>query len=572
MVHCRYCGVLLLAATGLLLAGCSSTPSPPTPRAGWVPPPLVKAKPVPQPPAPEVDQNIVDAYAHYAQGLIYDMNDQPELAQEEMSKAALADPSNTDLVLDLSHRYLQERQPEKALEILIRASALPEASGKLFARLAMVYASLGKDPQAVEAAQTSIKRSPDSLEGYRMLYFIHLQRGRPKEALKILNQAAHEPGTTAEFDVELAELFAALERQAPSEKAVITTNALATLQHALDQNPTAPQLRLRMADAYGLLGDTTNAAQIYVQLQDALTEMPAALATVHEKLARIYLAGQNYAKASEQLEAIVQEDPVNPAAYLLLGKLADEQKKLQQAADYFEKAVLLNDKLKEAYYDLAQVQINLNQPQTALATLEKARAKFSAEFVTEVLVALAYEKQKDYTNAVSHFNLAEGIAKTNEPERLTSDFYFDQGAAYERAGAFEQAEQLFEKSLSLDPNSPEALNYLGYMLADRGVKLEKARDLIEKAVRLEPKSPAYLDSLGWVLYKLNRPQEALPQLQKAIELSEEPDPTLYDHLGDIYASLKQTDKAREAWNKSLALDPNELVRKKLGAAGGKASP
>src|ERR1700728_553858 len=170
MVPCRYCGVLFLVTGGLLLAGCAASPLPPAPRASWVPPKLERVKETPPAPAPDVDQNLVDAYAHYSQGLIYDMNDQPELAQEEMSKAAIADPSNTDLILDLSHRYLQERQPEKALEVLVRATALPNASGKLFSRLGMVYASLGKDAQAVEACQTAIKRSPDSLEGYRMLY------------------------------------------------------------------------------------------------------------------------------------------------------------------------------------------------------------------------------------------------------------------------------------------------------------------------------------------------------------------------------------------------------------------
>ena len=56
---------------------------------------------------------------------------------------------------------------------------------------------------------------------------------------------------------------------------------------------------------------------------------------------------------------------------------------------------------------------------------------------------------------------------------------------------------------------------------------------------------------------------------KAVELSEEPDATLYDHLGDIYAALKQPEKAREAWRKSLAVEPNEEVRKKLEASGPK---
>jgi Flp pilus assembly protein TadD len=93
--------------------------------------------------------------------------------------------------------------------------------------------------------------------------------------------------------------------------------------------------------------------------------------------------------------------------------------------------------------------------------------------------------------------------------------------------------------------------------------------MIEKAVSLQPTNAAYLDSLGWVLFKQGHTKEALKPIRKAIEFSEEPDATLFDHLGDIYAALKQLDKAREAWRKSLEIEPNKEVEKKLKA---EASP
>jgi tetratricopeptide (TPR) repeat protein len=68
---------------------------------------------------------------------------------------------------------------------------------------------------------------------------------------------------------------------------------------------------------------------------------------------------------------------------------------------------------------------------------------------------------------------------------------------------------------------------------------------------------------------LNQPAEALPYALKAVELSEEPDATVDDHVADIYAALKQLDKAREFWRKSLALEPNVEIRKKLDGSGAK---
>jgi tetratricopeptide (TPR) repeat protein len=552
MVIFRNCGVFVWSISTLLLAGCATHPQ--IHDAGGKPPSAAAAG---------VDENKVQAYAHYVQGMMYDMELKPDLAQEELAQAAMLDPSNEDLVLDLTRRYLHEKQFDKALVLLQRATSVPDASGALFAQLGMVYSHLGKEAPAIAACQKSIKLSPDLADGYRVLFFVQLQRGRPADARKVLEQALKVADTAPEFIVEVVDLCSVYERQAPLEKSVVEARALVALNRAAAQNPAEPRLRQRMADDYSQLGATTNATKMYLQLLAAYEDQPALRDDVREKLARIYLRDNNYAKASGQIEAIVQDDPANADAYTWLGSLAEEQKKLPQAEEYYRKALILGDTRQAPYYDLARVQIDLNEPGEAIATLDGARHRFPDNYLLEVLSAEAFEKQKDFTNAVNHFTTAEVIAKATDPKLLNEAFYFFQGAASERAGDYEQAEKCFEKSLELKPDSAEALNYLGYMWADHGVKLDRALDLIEQALKIEPKSPAYLDSLGWVLYKLNRPQEALPNIQKAIELSEEPDPTLYEHLGDIFAMLKQTDRAREAWSKSLKLEPNELIRKKL---------
>jgi len=140
------------------------------------------------------------------------------------------------------------------------------------------------------------------------------------------------------------------------------------------------------------------------------------------------------------------------------------------------------------------------------------------------------------------------------------------GATCERKGDYEQAEKYFQKCLQLAPDFAEAQNYLGFMWAEHGKNLDAAKVLIEKAVKAEPTNAAYLDSLGWVLFKLNEPKEALDYLLQAVKHSEEPDATVFDHLGDVYAALHERDKAQEAWRKSLSLEQNDEVRKKLEPA------
>jgi Tfp pilus assembly protein PilF len=154
--------------------------------------------------------------------------------------------------------------------------------------------------------------------------------------------------------------------------------------------------------------------------------------------------------------------------------------------------------------------------------------------------------------------------------------YFLRGALQERQKHIDAAEQQFRQSLTVDPNNALTLNYLGYMLADHGVKLNEALQFVEHAVKLDPENGAYLDSLGWVHYKLGQYALAEQTLERAISLIPT-DPTVRDHLGEVYASTGQLQQAVSQWEASLknyansapadaeAADVNK-VRKRLDKA------
>jgi Tfp pilus assembly protein PilF len=133
---------------------------------------------------------------------------------------------------------------------------------------------------------------------------------------------------------------------------------------------------------------------------------------------------------------------------------------------------------------------------------------------------------------------------------------------YEQLNQRALAEAELKKSLALDPDYSEALNYLGYLYIEDNRNLPAAEAMIKKALKIQPENGAYLDSMGWLYFKKGRPQEALRLLERAVILLE--DPVVYDHLGDIYMSLRQEDKARQNWERSLELDAQqEKVKKKL---------
>jgi tetratricopeptide (TPR) repeat protein len=176
---------------------------------------------------------------------------------------------------------------------------------------------------------------------------------------------------------------------------------------------------------------------------------------------------------------------------------------------------------------------------------------------------MAHSQAKDYPQAVKHYTSAELIARTSETNRLNEGLYFQIGAAHERNKDYATAEKYFRQALELAPDFAEALNYLGYMWAERGEKLAEAQELIERALKQEPDNGAFLDSMAWVLYQQGKAKEALTWMEKALHHAREPDPTLFDHLGDIYWKLGETGKARDAWRMSLELEKNPAVQKKL---------
>jgi tetratricopeptide (TPR) repeat protein len=190
----------------------------------------------------------------------------------------------------------------------------------------------------------------------------------------------------------------------------------------------------------------------------------------------------------------------------------------------------------------------------------------------ETLISLAhvYEKARNYGEMARAIDAAAKLSETSE-ERET--VHFLRGAMFEKMKKFDEAEAEFRKVLELNPESSSALNYLGYMLADRNVRLNEALAMIQKAVDMEPHNAAFLDSLGWVYYRLGRLEEAEEYLRRSLERGSR-DPTVHDHLGDVLFSrdnlkeaISQWELAVREWQSSAPsdLDAGEIakIEKKL---------
>jgi tetratricopeptide (TPR) repeat protein len=142
--------------------------------------------------------------------------------------------------------------------------------------------------------------------------------------------------------------------------------------------------------------------------------------------------------------------------------------------------------------------------------------------------------------------------------------YFSRGIAYERSGQWPLAEADLRHALSLAPDQPDVLNYLGFALVDRHQRLPEAMDLIKRAVGLRPNDGFIVDSLGWAYYREGDVTHAETTLEQAVELRPG-DAEINDHLGDAYWDGGREDEARLQWRRALSLNPEPDLAKAIEA-------
>ena len=176
----------------------------------------------------------------------------------------------------------------------------------------------------------------------------------------------------------------------------------------------------------------------------------------------------------------------------------------------------------------------------------------------------ALRRESRFPEATEAYNSAIALLPDVQPNHWF--LYYARGITHEREDNWDAAEKDFRFALSLSPDQPLVLNYLGYGLVEKGLKMDEAQKMIETAVAKQPNDGYITDSLGWVLYRIGKFSQAVPQLEKAIELMPV-DPIINDHLGDAYWQVGRKLEAAFQWRRALSFAPDEKdavrIRQKL---------
>jgi tetratricopeptide (TPR) repeat protein len=169
------------------------------------------------------------------------------------------------------------------------------------------------------------------------------------------------------------------------------------------------------------------------------------------------------------------------------------------------------------------------------------------------------ETRKEHDKAIKA--VREGLLH----EEKNIELLFRLGVLLDKAGDKDACIREMRKIIEIDPDHAEALNYIGYTYAEKGIRLDEAMELIQRAIELKPDSGFILDSLGWVYFGKGEYEQAVHYLEKALELTPD-DPTINEHLADAYLKQEEYTKALDYYKKALSLNhpEEETVKKKIG--------
>jgi tetratricopeptide (TPR) repeat protein len=514
---------------------------------------------------------------HLLLGRLYRLSNDMPKAEAELNTAIKIDPNSEEAVTTLAMLYTDEGDTAHALKVL---SSIPDSarSAKLYSALGAAYEQRKEYKNAIDSYKHAIVLDRDNLDAIRGLAENYLNDGQLEAALEQYKVISDSNPEDAQTYVRIAEIY---RRQAKYDL------ALENLKHADTLIPDTAEVPYSMAAVYQAQGRYDEAAKL---LQDLLkkTEKSSEIGTSQtdrnnraifiERLGMVYREQENYTAAVETFRKMLTLGDENArSGYQEIIDTYRDSKQWPQATAAAKEAVqkLPNDRDLRMVLD-AQL-ADMGDFDQAVADIKGMLKGGPEDRDVHLRLAIIYTRAKRWNDAEQSLAKAEQLSGKPDDKAYVS---FLRGDLYQRQKMFDQADSEFRKVLAVtpptDPQAAATLNYLGYMNADRGVKLEESLNYIKQALTFEPNNGAYLDSLGWAYFKLGKYDMAEENLNKAaVHMGS--DPTVQEHLGDLYQktgrlklAASHWDRAVQEWNKTVPAEQDSeafaKVQQKLDAA------
>lgn len=461
------------------------------------------------------------------------------------------------------------------------------------------------DGAALAAASVWVELAPLDMEARQIVAAMFIRHGDADAALRhleyILAHDHEEPGNRlrmisnllgreADRNTALEVMGRLLEKFDDDMDALLAYSLLAIRAEKLDL---ARKAMIRIAERTEL---SSNVAMAYLAVLQKQEKLPEAIDWLDHILsinpkqfglrliyARLLADGNRYEEARIQFNVLSEESPDNTDIAFALGLLNLQAGRIDDAAINFEHLIKLDTRRDEAHFYLGEVEEARKHPAAAIAhyLAVEGGANYFAAQLRHALVLSSQDKVDEAIKLLDSVTIepgrqiydlarAKGEILTDHERYAEALSIFDSALAngefnsellYTRAMLAEKMcrVDLLERDLrtiiEAEPENAQALNALGYTLADRTDRYAEAHELIARAMAISANDFYILDSMGWVLYRLGRLDEAVAHLEKARQLRN--DPEVAAHLGEVLWVLGRHDAARNVWDSALRDTPDD---------------
>ncbi|HET9743888.1 MAG TPA: tetratricopeptide repeat protein [Terriglobales bacterium] len=501
---------------------------------------------------------------HLLLGRLYIIDKDLVKAEAQFKAARQIQPDSEEAVINLAYLYNEEGDTKKAVETL---QSLPgdQRSGKLYAVLGYTFNQQHEYKRSIDAYRHALDLDKDNLDAQRGLADALLSDNQLDAALAQYKQLSDSDPQDAQSYLRISEIY---------RREGNFTDAMATLKKAdalVQDSLEVPYNEALIDEAQGKFEEAIGLLQGLIDK----TSKPIASYTDSERnnrsvflerLGSLYRENGNNQLAIDTFKRMLDlGDDSAERGYSQIIDTQREEKQWNQATQTAQDAVkaLPNDHSMRLV--LAGQLADNGHPDEGINMAKSEIKGGPGDRDAYLALSQIYARLRRWPEAEDALNKADALSSKADDKKYDN---FLRGSYYERQKKYDAAEEMFKKVLAIDPRDGATLNYLGYMLADRGVRLEEALSFIKKAVQQEPQNGAYLDSLGWAYFKLGQYDMAEATLHKAMNRIGN-DPTVHDHMGEVYAktgrlklAAAQWERALEEWNRSLPADVenNDIAR------------
>ena len=476
-----------------------------------------------------------EAYVRFMNGMIQERKGNYDAALQEYKRTLALSPGELFVYKQALNLALHVGKLQEAETWAEYAVAQDSGSADTWVLYGNVKWARGDSGAARTAYEKAVELDPASHEALYQLASLS-SAGEPDKAVAYLKRYLEvKPDDAADIHYQIAVVYNLKGDAAAVEK---------HLQLSREADSFYVQPRYMLAELYENRADTAAALGVYKELLALETRNVQLMVHIGELYASPAVG--DLAEAERYFLMARAVDKSDKAACFWLSAISEDRRDYAAAAGYMEDS----SELKEdpgAVLRLGYYYTQSGRYPKAVELLESAYRKWPENNELAYFLALGYDDTGRTGKGLELLRAVIARAPAHKEARL------QYAIISERENDIAEAEKHFRVLLSSDPHNANLLNYLGYSLADRGLKLEEARGMIEKAAELEPRNGAYRDSLAWVLFRLGRAAEARPELEKALALLPE-DPVIWLHYGEILEASGAPGEAWQAYRTSVLLE------------------